>query len=274
MRSQPTPEARHRRRLRTPVLVVTALAWAATLAVHLLPATSGHHLHGARQLHTMQHTNDMPGMPGMSGMLPGAGTGSPSNGSLSTGSLQMFLLGWPFMLTAMMAPLLVPVLRHVHARSLPSRRRRTLTLLVAAYVAVWTAGGLVLFGLAAAVRAGAGSGAVAIGSAIAAAALWQLSPLKQRCLNRHHVQPLIAAFGRPADRDALRFGGTHALWCLGSCWALMMVPLLFDRWHLAAMAVVTLYLWAESFDPPAPPAWCPRLPVTAVRVVSTVVKPG
>jgi predicted metal-binding membrane protein len=189
-----------------------------------------------------------------------------------------FVTEWPLMLTAMMAPLLIPALRHVHARSLPRRRRRALTLWTAAYAATWSAGGLILLAVAAALKAAAPQGGAAMTFGIVTAMVWQLSPLKQRCLNRHHAHPPIAAFGRVADIDALRFGCVHALWCVGSCWTLMLLPLLAGGWHLAVMAVVALWIWAEPFDRPAMPAWRVRLPVKAARIIAatarSVVQPG
>ncbi|MCL9759803.1 DUF2182 domain-containing protein [Frankia sp. AiPa1] len=241
----------------------------------------------------------MHGMPGMPGPENGpilvilethpADAMAPGD-AFSAESLWMFLVSWPFMLTAMMAPLLIPALRHVYVRSLPSRRRRTLALLTAAYAAIWSAGGLILFVLAGAIlairrwlslspngtffpdSAVFPDDMVALAIGVVVAVAWQFSPLKQRCLNRHHAHPPMAAFGRDADVAALRFGGMHAFWCLGSCWALMLLPLLFDRWHLVAMAVVTLWIWAEVLDPPVAPAWRPRLPVTAARLVSAAAR--
>ena len=54
----------------------------------------------------------------------------------------------------------------------------------------------------------------------------EVSPIKQRCLNRCHADPEISAFGVAADIDALRFGTMHGIWCAGSCWALMLCPML------------------------------------------------
>ena len=55
---------------------------------------------------------------------------------------------------------------------------------------------------------------------------WQCSPAKQVCLNRCHALRELAAFGRAADTDALIFGATQGVWCAGSCWAWMLLPLL------------------------------------------------
>jgi predicted metal-binding membrane protein len=93
------------------------------------------------------------------------------------------------------------------------------------------------------------------------------SPVKQRCLNRLHAHPPLAAFGTAADLAALRFGSTHALWCVGSCWALMLLPLLIGYGHLGVMCAVALWLAAERLDDPQPLRWRLRGPGKVVRLV-------
>lgn len=278
-----TPEARNRRRCRTPVLVITAIAWVATLAVHAIAMGSEHSMSHMSQMSHTGHVSSMAPMagtahvPGAIGSMPATMTSDPMTSvdmhEASTGSVRMFLTEWPFMLTAMMAPLLIPVLRHAHARSLPGRRWRTLTLLVVAYAAAWSVGGLILLAGMVALWAATPSNTVAIALAILATALWQVSPPKQRCLNRRQAHPPLAAFGRAADLDALRLGGTHALWCLGSCWALMLLPHLFDQWHLAVLAIVTLWIWAEAFEPSERPTWRPHVPTRAALILSAALLP-
>jgi predicted metal-binding membrane protein len=250
-----TPEARQRRRIRTPVLAITAMAWAATLAVHALPSGSGDGMAG------------MPGMAGMDSTAAWRSSNATGRNAADLGSPLALLTGWPLMLIAMMAPLLIRALRHVYARSLPRRRWRAVTLLTAAYAATWSAGWLLLLAVATAVQAAVPQTGAAVALGLCTAVAWQLSPAKQRCLNRHHAHPPIAAFGRTADADALQFGCRHALWCFGSCAPLMLLPLLSGGWQLTAMAVVALWIWAESFDTPAAPSWRLRLPVRAGRII-------
>ena len=220
-----TAEALARRRIRTPVLAVTAVAWAATLVVHTRPS------------HGMGGGHLMPAGPAA---------------------------GWPLMLVAMMAPLLIPALRHAYAQSLPRRRWRAMTLLVAAAAAIWSAAWLILRPIA---------GPLPLAVVLLAAVVWQVSPLKQRCLNRRHAHPALVAFDRAADVDALRFGCRHAFWCVGSCWALMLLPLAAGGWHLALMAAVTLWIWAEQFDTPVRPTWRLRVPVRAARIIASGPRP-
>lgn len=256
-----TPEARQRRRIRTPVLAVAVVAWAGMLAVHPLHAGSHDSTHAAVGS-------------GMTMSMQGEHTMGHLSVHTSHTPLLAFLVAWALMLVAMMAPLLISALRHVSARTLPRRRWRAMTLLVAAYVAAWSVGGLALVTVASSIQ----ERTAAIAVVLVAAVVWQLSPAKQRCLNRHHTRPPIAAFGRAADVDALRFGGTTAVWCLGSCGALMLLPLVSGTWHLAVMALVSLWIWAEQFDKPVAPTWRLRVPVRAVRIVAAqarrLLQPG
>jgi predicted metal-binding membrane protein len=104
-------------------------------------------------------------------------------------------------------------------------------------------------------------------AAIAIAA-WQCSPWKQRALNRSHAHTELAAFGVKADLDALRFGFVHAVWCATSCWALMLLPMLFTRGHLIVMAGVTLWLAGERLERPQSPRWRWRGPMAVLRIAA------
>ena len=239
-----TPEARQRRRTRTPVLAVSAVAWATMLPMQGLSMGSDH---------------------AEAGMSMAPALASP-------GSALTLLAAWAAMTTAMMGPLVIPALRHVQVRSLPSRRRRSTVLLVVAWAATWAIGGLVLLGIAASVRRAMPDGSAPVVLALGAALLWQVSPLKQRCLNRHHRHPPVAAFGRTADCQVLLLGGSQAVWCFGSCWALMLLTLLVPTGQLPVMVAVALWIWAERLDAPVRPTWRLRPPVTAARLVAGTLR--
>ena len=257
-----TPEARARRRIRTPVLAVTALAWVALVLLDLLSAPSG----AGHDPGTATH-----GGPAPAGHLHHAAPDAEMAGAHGSGD-SFGVLGWALMLTAMMAPLLIPALRHAYARSLRSRRRRALGLVIGSAAAVWMVGGVALLGAASVLRSVAGGSELALLPGLAVAVIWQVSALKQRCLNRHCTQPPLACFGVAADRDALRFGASHAAWCLGSCWALMLVSLLAPAWHLGVMLVVSWWMWVEPFDRPERPTWRVRLPVRFFRIAQVTAR--
>ena len=229
-----TPAARERAQVRAPVLFVSAAAWMLLL---FEPGGMAPHAH---------HSAAMVG----SNALPARA------------------FGWALMLAAMMGPLLIAPIRHVRDRSFARRRARAIALFVAGCLAVWMVAGIVLLGLASAIRQAVPESSVQLILAAVIALVWQFSPVKQRCLNRGHVHPQMPAFGRAADIGAFRFGLTHGVWCAGSCWALMLLPLLISRGHLVAMAAVTLWLWGERLERPLPPRWSLQLPRKATRLVA------
>jgi predicted metal-binding membrane protein len=97
--------------------------------------------------------------------------------------------GWAQMLAAMMSPLMIAPLRHVQERSFAKRRARAMLLFAAGYMAVWMATGFGLQAAALAARWAAPTPLVCLGLAAAIALLWQVSPVKQGCLNRCHRRP-------------------------------------------------------------------------------------
>lgn len=238
-----TPAARERWHVRTPVLLVSVAAWI-VLAIE-------------------------PGNMALPAHCPAAMAGMTD----FSAAVDMLLarplsatMGWGLMLAAMMAPLLIAPVRHIHDRSFACRRERAIALFAAGYAAIWMPAGVVLLILALVIGMGAPGSWVLMVVVTIFALVWQFSPIKQSCLNRCHAHPELAAFGLAADLDALRFGLKHGIWCVGSCWALMLLPLLIWRGHLAAMAVVTLLLLSERLDSPAPARWRWRGPGKAVRI--------
>lgn len=144
---------------------------------------------------------------------------------------------------------------HVWLRSFRRRRARATALFLAGYVAVWMTAGAILLTIQLTAASFASQSFWPATIAAAVAILWQCSPLKQRCLNRGHLHPEIRAFGRAADLDTIRFGVTHGFWCAASCWAMMLAPMLLPRWHVLAMAMVSVLMTGEWLEHPAPPTW-------------------
>ena len=173
----------------------------------------------------------------------------------------MGLTGSTLMFAAMMLPLLGAPLCHVRDRSLARRRPRAVALFVGVYAAFWIAAGVVLLMIA---------DRVAPLLAVPAIAVWQFSPWKQRCLNRLHAHPKLSAFGLNADLDVLRFSATHGLWCIASCFALMLLPMLLPRGQVIAMAAVTVWLATERLAQPVAPRWRWREPAQAARMIHAI----
>jgi predicted metal-binding membrane protein len=186
---------------------------------------------------------------------------------LAMNPLSSLAAGWALMLVAMMSPTLIAPIGHIFERSFKRRRARSVTLFVLGYAAIWMTAGSVLL------AARLGLSLLAPQSYLPAAVVgliafvWQCSPIKQRCLNRGHNHSELAAFGIAADRDAVRFGITHGIWCVGSCWALMLFPMLLAEGHLAAMVVVTFLMISERLEQPRSLSWRVSLRAKLMRIV-------
>ncbi len=239
------------------MLLLSATAWVLMLAApQLMTGHAGHgaaapsavvdgHLHADMQAHSANH-------PAVTGALDWAA-------------------GWALMLVAMMLPTLISPIHHILDRSFKRRRARSILLFVVGYAAIWMPVGMVL--TAAILWIGRAASAMPAPGLLPAlgigliAFIWQCSPAKQRCLNRNHNHRELAAFGRRADMDALRFGLDHGWWCVGSCWALMMLPMVMSAGHLVAMAAVTILMISERLAPPRPLDWRLRFPGNLGRIL-------
>jgi predicted metal-binding membrane protein len=251
-----TPEAHERRTVLRPLLAASTIAWVAVAAAAdgiVLPAFCAGGAPSALPLLTIP----TPTMP----------TTAAIDLALAMNPPATLAAGWALMLAAMMLPLLGAPVRHVRARSLTRRRARSVALFLMGYALVWMAAGAALLAVALALRLALPGSPAPLIAALVVAVVWQISPLKQRCLNRCHARPSIAAFGAAADRDALHFGVTQGVWCCGACWALMLLPLLVAQGHFVAMAAVAMWLAGERLSSPMPPVWRLRWPDKALRLI-------
>lgn len=172
-------------------------------------------------------------------------------------TISVFLLMWLAMMVAMMLPSSWPMLELYRktASSSGQKRLATLTLLVGTgYFAVWTAFGGLVFTAGSlisvqAMRSAAFSYAVPLlaGCGLIFAGIYQISPWKQACL-RHCRSPLmfLGHVFEPGARGALRVGLTHGLFCLGCCWALMLIQAILGVMNLGAMILVAALIGAEK----------------------------
>ena len=229
-----TPAARERMQVRVPLLLISGAAWILLLLQPDGTALSAHCIAAVRGL------------------------------ALNPASLA---LGWALMLAAMMLPLVIAPARHICARSFPRRRTRAILLFLSGYAVIWMLAGAILLATGLWLRLATSESFLPALLVATVALVWQCSPVKQRCLNRCHAHAELAAFGAAADKAAFRFGLAHGVWCAGSCWALMLLPVLLARGHLAVMAVASLLLFAERLDRPMVPAWRVRLPDKAARIL-------
>jgi predicted metal-binding membrane protein len=160
------------------------------------------------------------------------------------------------MMAAMMLPSVAPVgslyLRSVRSDSSGAHRTLRVGGVILGYLGAWTAFGVIAFAAAwAAGRVASEAPAAArwVGAAaLAAAGLYQLTPLKDRCLS-HCRSPLgfLLHFGGYAGklRD-VRVGIYHGGYCVGCCWALFVVLIAVGVMNLAWMAGLATVIFLEK----------------------------
>ncbi|MGH2475373.1 MAG: DUF2182 domain-containing protein [Candidatus Limnocylindrales bacterium] len=161
----------------------------------------------------------------------------------------LFSLGWVLMIVAMMLPSSIPLVLTFGA--LVRRRRRPsllVLLLLTGYLIAWGAFGLGAWladrGIHAAVATIpwlAEHPQVIIATTLAAAGLWQFSPVRDRCLEecRSPLGFVINRWqGTSEQAEALRMGIAHGVFCVGCCWSLMLVMFGVGLGSLTAMLVL------------------------------------
>jgi predicted metal-binding membrane protein len=170
--------------------------------------------------------------------------------------LPAFLIAWTAMMAAMMLPSVAPV-ASLYARSISGHRALRLSLFTGGYLVVWASAGFLAFALGAFIgwlaNANPAYGIAAGVGAYLACGVYQLSPLKYRCLS-HCRSPLSLFFHYSSFQGSLRdlrVGLHHGAYCLGCCWSLMVVLLALGAMSLVPMVllaavVLTEKLWSKG----------------------------
>jgi predicted metal-binding membrane protein len=159
-----------------------------------------------------------------------------------------FMGMWSLMMTAMMLPAVAPVASLV-IRTIGSNRARRLILLIGGYLIVWAAAGIPAY-LALRIVDDQVAGHPTVMRTIAVvvlavAGVYQLTPLKAVCL-RHCRSPLgqLLHYGNIKGRTRdLKIALHHAGFCLGCCWALMLLFVAFgvmNVWAMLGLAVIVV----------------------------------
>lgn len=172
-----------------------------------------------------------------------------------TNSSGNMMSNWLLMLLAMMSPLLAQEVTYLWQRSLARRRLRAVLLFAAAYLLVWSLAGALIMLASLVLRLAMGDMRWCFATLLMLALLWQISPVKQYCLNRCHSRPRLAAFGWQADRDSLRYGLQTALWCGSTCWAWMLAATVAGPFHFPFMLLCSAWLLIDRQAPGRIPAW-------------------
>jgi len=147
-------------------------------------------------------------------------------------TLAIFLASWQVMTVGMMLPSSMPmVYMLVHASRHQARPRTTQLAFLAGYAAVWTVFALAAFFADTLVHRlvdhwpWLGANSYLIGTiTFAGAGAFQFSPLKERCLKACRGPfSFFVRYYRKGVGAAWHLGLRHGLFCLGCCWALMLV---------------------------------------------------
>jgi predicted metal-binding membrane protein len=93
------------------------------------------------------------------------------------------------------------------------------------------------------------AGPYVAGGVIVAAALYQLTPLKDACLRGCRNPQALYQHWRPGWFGALRMGAEHGAICVGCCWALMAALFALGVMSLGWMAFVAALIAIEKLAP-------------------------
>ena len=181
-----------------------------------------------------------------------------ADGPPPAAAVLLFLAGWQVMTVAMMLPSSLPLVRMFAAASaVAPARGRALAAFLGAYALVWTSFGTLAFtgdaGLHALVNASPWleqhDWAIAP-SVLMLAGAFQFSSLKDACLRscRHPASFMHRHYER-GTAGAFKLGARHGAFCLGCCWALMLVMFAVGVASLIWMALLTALMVHEKTRP-------------------------
>jgi predicted metal-binding membrane protein len=180
----------------------------------------------------------------------------------------LYVSGWVLMTVAMMLPTTMPLLG-IFARITSARPDRALllALLIVGYLSIWTAFGLLAHAADMALHAMIGSIAVLSSNGwvvgvlvLAIAGVFQFSGLKYRCLDKCRTPFSFVNEhwrGRAERRQSFLLGVNHGLFCVGCCWAIMLLMFVVGTgsvgWMLAIGAVMAIeknVTWGRRLSAP------------------------
>jgi predicted metal-binding membrane protein len=204
------------------VYFVAAAAMAILLARHLFPSgETVHHHHPAA--HGATHT--------------------PAPALVST------WLWWTVMTVAMMFPVAAAGARRIARASMWHRRHIAMAEFLAGYLAVWALVGLVAVWVVSLVWPN-GAPRYTVAVALAAAAAWQVTPIRRRLLRRCRGPAFVNVRGWRADRDCTAEGLNDGRRCVVTCGPVMAVMAVGHSLFL--MAFLTVLLLTERARGPNP----------------------
>ena len=172
------------------------------------------------------------------------------------GSIGWFAGVWVVMMAAMMLPAVAPTIA-LYARMTRQRSPLLSLSFTAGYLIIWAIAGVVAFAVSKMAGWMSGNlvgwdhaGRYLAGATVVAAAVYQLTPLKDACLGKCR-SPLGLLLGswRDGPAGAVRMGAKNGAWCVGCCWALMAALFALGVMSVEWMALVAGLITMEKTLP-------------------------
>ena len=175
--------------------------------------------------------------------------------SHGTSDALAFVGAWAVMMTAMMLPSALPMIMLFSAAqpkaSVAMRRAAAVGLFALVYLAVWAASGIPVYLAMRRLDAiGDETASLLVAVVLIVAGAYQFSPLKHACLRQCRT-PLGFFLGhwRPGLLGSVRMAWAHAAYCLGCCWALMVVLVAAGAMGLVWVVLIAALVGAEKLAP-------------------------
>lgn len=208
-------------------------------------------LHDASRMASMSMVAN--GMGDMNARMHGA--------SIDPLSLALLFVMWSVMMVAMMLPSASPAI--LMYSTLSRKRKETGAAIAPAwlftlgYLAVWTAFSALATGLQFGLQEAALLSEMMVsksgwlsGSLLVAAGIYQWLPIKDACLQKCRAPLQFFMFNwRPGNAGAFLMGAEHGGFCLGCCWALMLLLFVAGVMNLFWVALIAAFVLIEKLAP-------------------------
>ena len=187
--------------------------------------------------------------------------------------LALSLAVWQAMTAAMMLPSSLPLIRlFAHTSAAQPRPRAAMGAFLGGYAVAWAAFAALAFlgdvGLHRAIdaRPWLQDHEWAIGgSVLALAGGFQFTSLKESCLRQcRHPGAFLLRYYERGPAGGFRLGARHGLFCVGCCWALMLVMFAVGAANLVWMAILTALMVHEKTRP----LGARTVPITGIVLLS------
>lgn len=195
---------------------------------------------------------------GMDGMAMDEAVMSARAAPWSVLDFVLMVLMWAVMMVGMMVPSAAPAILLYGSMVRKNRERGSVLpsvwIFTGGYLAVWT-----VFSLAATIlQAGLETSALLTpmmesgsrwlsGGLLVAAGVYQWLPLKEACLKKCRAPLQFFMFRwRPGAAGAFRMGAEHGSFCVGCCWAIMLLLFVAGVMNLLWVAVIAGFVLAEK----------------------------